>query len=387
MRASRRRILVRRAVAVLAAAGATAAIAILFAQDEDRATQPPSTAAAGVPPGVRKLVSRLDTEGKVDQVLALGFEGVDSTSPFLGELRQRQLGAVFVAGSNWIDAAQGAALVGALRDAAEQGGPVPPLIVARQQGGPDRAFADLPPAASAAQIGALDDPDRAERWSSAAARALAGAGFDLNLGPVADVAGIDSPLAGRAFGEDTDRVTRLTVAALVGCRNAGLACAPMHFPGMGAASQDTDIGPATVPQDRRTLFARDLTPFRAAIAAGAPALVLSHALFSALDPVTPASQAPAVATRLLRERVGFAGVAITDDLDTGAVKALGGVGPAAVASLAAGADLLLIESPGAPQAAARSALLRAVRDGELSRARLDEAAGRVLELKRRLRLL
>ena len=360
---------------------------MLLTGGEDRTKISAPAAATGVPPRVSKMVSRLSAEAKVDQVLALGFDGVDAASPFLDELRRRQLGAVFVAGGNWVDAAQGAALVDALRGAAEQGGAVPPLIVARQQGGQGRAFGDLPPAASEAQIGELDDPARAERWSFAGARALVDAGFDLNLAPVADVAGIDSPLALRSFGGDTERVTRLTVAAMVGCRNAGLACAPMHFPGMGAASQDTDIGPASVSQDRATLFARDLTPFRAALAAGAPALVLSHALFSALDPVTPASQSRVVATRLLRGRVGFTGVAITDDLDTGAVKALSGVGPAAVASLAAGADLLLVESAGQSQAAAHSALLRALRGGELSRGRLDEAAGRVLELKRRLGLL
>ena len=99
--------------------------------------------------------------------------------------------------------------------------------------------------------------------------------------------------------------------------------------------------------DRATLLRRDLVPFKVAFQAGAPAVVLSHSFFAAFDPVTPASQTRAIATGLLRGRLGFEGVAITDDLAAGAVRALGPVRDAAVASLLAGADLLLIERPGA----------------------------------------
>jgi beta-N-acetylhexosaminidase len=387
MLAPRRRILLRRTVAVLAAAGATAATAVLLSGAEEESRPGAPRGAAGVPAKVQDLLGRLSTEQKVDQVLALGFAGTDATSPVVAKLRGRQLGAVFVGSANWLDAAQGAALVGELRAAAEQGGPIPPLVLARQEGGDYRSFADLPPAQTELQIGDSGDPRAAQTWSAQTSRALRDAGFDLNLFPIADVATLDSPVADRAFGEESDLVARMTVAAMIGCRDAGIGCAPASFPGLGAASQDTDLGPATVGQNAATLLRRDLTPFRAAIAAGAPAVVVSHAFYAAFDPVTPASQARSIVTGLLRRRIGFGGVAITDDLDTGAVKALGSVRDAAVASLAAGADLLLIESPGETQEVVRSALLAATRNGEVSEPRLDEAAGRVLELKRRLGLV
>lgn len=377
----------RRGAGVLGAAGATAAIALLLGGGSEKPSPDAPPGTTGVPPKVRALLGRLSTEQKVDQVLALGFAGTDSTSPVLEKLRARQLGAVFVGAANWADAAQGTALIGEMRAAAEQGGPVPPLVIASQEGGIYRSFADLPPPQREIEIGDSGDPRVALNWSKQAGRALRDAGFDLNLFPVADVATLDSPIADRAFGEEPDLVAQMTVAALIGCRDAGIGCAPAHFPGMGAVSADTDLGPATVGENTATLLGRDLTPFRAAVAAGAPALVLSHAFYAAFDPVTPASQASSIATVLLRRRIGFTGVAITDDLDTGAVKALGSVRDAAVASLAAGADLLLIESPGEVQEAVRSALLRAVRDGKVAKSRLDEAAGRVLELKRRLGLL
>ncbi len=168
-----------------------------------------------------------------------------------------------------------------------------------------------------------------------------------------------------------------------GCRAEGLACAPLHFPGLGAASGDTDSGPATVSLDAASLERRDLAPFRAAFDAGAPAIVLSLAFYAAYDPVTPAALAEPVATGLLRDRLGFDGVAITDDLGAGAVRFGYSVGKAAVAALDAGADLLQI---GAPEDAigVREAIVDAVASGELDRDRLAQAAGRVLELKRGL---
>jgi beta-N-acetylhexosaminidase len=379
--------MVRRIAALLAAVVATAGIALLLTGGGDKSHPPAPPGASGVPPKVRNLVAGMGTEQKVDQVMAIGFAGTDATSPVFGKLRARQMGAVFVGRANWIDAVQGAALVGGLRATGEDGERVRPLIVAAQEGGDTRSFGDLPPPQSEFAVGQAGDMQAARGWSSQTGRALLQAGFDLNLFPVADVATLDSPMAGRAFGEDAGFVSLMTVAAMVGCRDAGIACAPRYFPGTGSASADTDLGPATVGQDAPTLLRRDLTPFRAAIQAGAPAVVLSHAFYAAFDPVTPGSQSPAIATGLLRRRIGFRGVAITDDLDAGAIRALGSVRDAAVASLRAGADLLLVESPGRVQEAVRSALLAAVRDGEVSGARLDEAAGRVFELKRQLGLL
>src|SRR5207244_1348125 len=117
-----------------------------------------------------------------------------------------------------------------------------------------------------------------------------------------------------------------------------------------------------------------------------PAVVVSLAFYAAYDPVTPGALSSAVTTGLLRKRLGYQGAAITDDLGAGAVKATSSVPEAAVAAVQAGSDLIQIDSP-ADQAGVRNALLRAVANGQISGARLDEAAGRVLELKHRAGLL
>jgi beta-N-acetylhexosaminidase len=191
----------------------------------------------------------------------------------------------------------------------------------------------------------------------------------------------------------------MTAAAILGCNAAEIACAPRHFPGQGAASESTGEGPATVGLDAATLEARDLAPFEAAFGEGAPAVVLSHAFYTAYDPVTPASLSSLVAFELLRERLGFRGVAITDDLGAGAIAARAaaseaGGGPrggtavtaGAIAALQAGADMVMISSPD-DQAGVADALIEAVGTGEVSEDRLDEAIGRVLVLKQQLGLV
>jgi beta-N-acetylhexosaminidase len=383
MRASRLRIWLRRGFAgVVAAAVALAAWFAFVGDGGDDEGGDERNRAPGVSRTAGQVVRGLDAEGQVDQVLLLGFDGVDTSAQIVAELRQRQIGGVLVGAQNGASPE----LLTAIAKAGRTDGRIPPLIVAAQEGGVYRTFPELPPAERAIDIGDTGDPERAQAWAAEAARALAGLGFHLNLFPVADVATIDSPLGGRAFSDDAVISAELTAAAIRGCEEAGLACAPAHFPGLGAASQDTAEGPATVSLDATSLEARDLEPFRAAVAEDAPAIVLSLALYSAYDAVTPGALTPQIVQRLLRDELRFKGVAITDDLGSGAVKATYRVPDAAVAALRAGADLVQVASV-EDQARVREAILAAVESGELPAERLAEAAGRVLELKRELGLI
>jgi beta-N-acetylhexosaminidase len=343
-------------------------------------------AAMPVPAGVMGLVDSLDKEELAEQVLLVGFEGTEPKGEFVLELRERQLGGVLVGRRNWLDAGQGTALVQALRAAGRGDNRIPPLVVTAQEGGEYRALADLPPEQTELQTGNEGDPEAAENWALETATALADAGFDLNLFPVADVAALSAPISDRAFSDDPVLAAQMTAAAIRGCREAQLGCAVAHFPGLGGASQDTARGPATVSLDAAGLSARDLEAFRAAFAERAPATVLSLAFYAAYDPVTPGALAEPVATGLLRDQLGYEGAAITDDLGSGAVRSLLKVPDAAVEALAAGADLIQIGDP-EHQNGVADAVVDALESGELSEARLRQAAGRVLELKRELGLV
>jgi beta-N-acetylhexosaminidase len=378
----------RRAGAIAAAVVATALIYLLFLRG-DGESDPGAGAGAtggGVSEPVAGLVEEMSLEERVDQVLLQGFEGTDATSPIFEELRKRQLGGVLIDEPNWIDVAAGAQLAGALRAEGLRGDRISPLIVTKQEGGSYRSFADLPPAERELDVGRAGDPAFAERWAFDAARGLRASGIDLNLGIVADVAGPDSPVAGRAFSNDPVIAAELVAAAVRGCRAARIACAALHFPGLGAASQDVGQGPATVSLDPATLASRDLVAFEAAFAEQVPAVVVSLAFYASYDAVTPAAMARPVTAGLLRDELGFEGLAITDDLGAGAVKATRTVPDAAVEALRAGADMVQIAAPGDQEGVAE-AIVEAARDGVIPEDRLAEAAGRVLELKRSLKLL
>ena len=382
MEAPRLRTWLRRGFAVLVLAALAAVAWLVFVRDDTGEGSEPEPRPPGVSRQASEVARGLDAEEQVDQVLLLGFAGADPGAPIVAELRERELGGVLVGAANGASPR----LLKALAQAGRAEDWIPPLLVAAQEGGVYRAFPELPPAERAIDIGDEASPERAQAWAAETARALADLGFNLNLFPVADVATLDSPVGGRAFSDDALLAAELTAAAMRGCREAGIACAPPHFPGLGAASQDTAEGPATVSQDSASLEARDLEPFRAAIAERAPAIVVSLAFYSAFDAVTPAALAPEVVQGLLRDELRFEGVAITDDLGSGAVKATYRVPDAAVAALRAGADLVQIASPD-DQARVREAILAALESGELPRDRLAEAVGRVLELKRSLGLI
>ncbi len=371
----RRVILRRRALAIAAALAATALIWLLLIRDgsQDGSSELVLTAAK-VSSETRNLLATLSPGEKASQLVLGAIAPAAGAAPGIG--------GVLIGRSAWPGANDAPKLIAGLHDA---GGPVPPLIAAHQEGGSYRQLADLPPEEREIAIGDLGDTDLAERWGEETSAALAAAGFDLNLAPVADVATLDSPIADRAFSDDTAVVTAMTTAALRGCRRGGVACAPGHFPGLGASSGDTDSDPATVSLDGATLAGRDLVPFETAIDRGVPAIVVSHAFYAAYDPVTPASQSPPILDGLLRGELGFEGAAITDDLEAGAIRARSRVDEAAVAAVAAGADMVQISDPAAVPAAVQ-ALTAAAGAGTISGQRLDDAAGRVLELKRKLGL-
>ncbi len=172
----------------------------------------------------------------------------------------------------------------------------------------------------------------------------------------------------------------MTAAAVEGCERGGVACAvgPLPGPRRRRAEHRRRAGRRSGSTPPRSRLAT-CVPFRAAFEAGVPATVVSHGLYTAYDPVTPASLSPAIATGLLRDELGFEGVAISDDIGAGAISAVTDPGSAAVEALNAGIDLVQVADP-ADVEPVRKALEAAVASGELSPERLQEAADRVAEL-------
>lgn len=368
----------RALLAVLVALVLVAAVVtvlIKHGSDDDSAAE-----AVPGPPQVEKLVSAMSPQQKAEAVLAAGFTDPDAA---VKQAQKTQLGGFVVEPEAWPGLARGRQLLARISAAAGGGGRVPPLLITQQEGGQYNALPDMPPALRQIDI---TTSQQALDTALQTGRALRAAGFHMNLAPVADVATLDSPVADRAFGDDPTLVSVLTASAARGCAQSGLACAASHFPGLGGASNDPADGPATVSLDAGSLENRDLLAFQAAFTQKLPAVVLSLAAYAAYDPVTPAALSPDVINDVLRDQYGFDGVAITDDLSSGAITA--GIGPAeaAVEAIAAGADLVQIGDP-TDAAQALTALAAAIQSADIPAARINEAVGRVLALKRRIGLL
>lgn len=165
----------------------------------------------------------------------------------------------------------------------------------------------------------------------------------------------------------------------VGLQGGGVAATAKHFPGLGAAAENTDFAVQRIGLPRQTLRDVDEAPYRAFVAAGGDLVMLSTAIYPALSP-DPAAFSRAIATGELRTRLGFDGVSITDALDTVAVRAFGGPAKSAVAAARAGSDLLLFTALGPAERAWR-ALSARLRAGSLARAEFEAAAQRVLDLR------
>jgi beta-N-acetylhexosaminidase len=277
------------------------------------------------------------------------------------------------------DNATGPAQVTALtRQLRSSAGDPRPLICVDQEGGGIRILPWSPPSGS--------QPDQAAAGTvradaRAAAVALRGQGISVSLAPVADVPDVSaSAMSGREFSTDPETAAQDVAAAVAGWRAGGVLPTLKHFPGLGGTTVNTDDGPATVSRTREQL-AEDLVPFRAGIAAGAPLVMLSHAVYTAVDPDHIASQSAAVAQGLLRDELGFRGVSMTDSLEAAAVRAVTpDPGAAAVASVDAGVDVILTTGRGSYIQVVR-ALEAKARAVPAFRARVRESAARVVALR------
>jgi beta-N-acetylhexosaminidase len=232
-----------------------------------------------------------------------------------------------------------------------------------------------------AALGAVDDAGLTRAVYAAIGADLAAAGINYDLAPTVDVnTADDNPIIGtRSFGRDPMLVTRHAGAAVTGLQSAGVAACAKHYPGHGATVTDSHLELPTVDAPLSMLRERDLPPFAAAVAAGAQSVMTAHIRIPELTGDGPATFSRAALTDLLRGEYGFTGVVITDALEMkGATEAAGGIGPAAVRSLAAGADLLCVGAE-VDQALVENVvadIVSGVGDGRLDLARLEQAAER-----------
>ena len=381
----RRRALIRRRRRTLAAAACAALVIGVIAGaasggGDDEPAAPDAPPPAGEPSAeapreqAREPVDRLTLRQQVGQMIVLRFAGTSAPGYVREVLRERRAAGAILFRDNVIDPPQLRALTDQLHGADPDA-----LVCVDQEGGEIRIVPWAAPERSAPQQGA-EGTARAD--ATAAGRDLRAAGIDVSLAPVGDVPSVPgAAMAGREFSTDAGAAAAATAASVRGWLAGGVLPTVKHFPGLGGATVNTDEGSATIDRTRSELDA-DLEPFRAALDAGAPLVMASHAVYPALDGERIASQSPAVIDGLLRGELGFEGVVMTDSLEAAAVRAVADVDEAALASARAGVDVMLTTGRGSYIRVFRALLGEARRSPEF-RERVRASAARVLEARNR----
>lgn len=384
--------------------GTTAQVATPQTTAADENTLDVGSVGATTPNVARQTLAGLSLQQEAAQVLLAAFSGT-SLDPYLARLLAAgPPGGLLLLEANIAHNEQLKTLISDAQTVAGRAAGIGLLIAVDQEGGPvARIREGIPNQPAARVVGARYSVLEAARLAEETAKALRALGINVNLAPVADVVSDpESFLYLRTYSGDPTVVARFVRAVTEGYRKGGLATVVKHFPGHGAAPEDTHsrtaISHASLAEFANTHF----PPFLAAMEAGTEGIMVAHVVAEAYDPERPASLSPVVVNTVLRMGLGFAGLVVADDLEMAGAAwrthasqgrsgqtSSGSVNPAetAVAALLAGCDLLISTGTLDRQLQIIEGIVEAVENGDLPRERLDEAALRVLQLKARCGLL
>ena len=358
-------------------------ICVRRGQDAAQPEPTPRPSAAVRKDAAQTLLDGMTTHEKICQLLIVHPEALTGggtvtgmTDSLAAALREYPVGGVLLSAGNMTSGEQLAALTAALSNGCKTA----PLISVDEEGG---RVARLMNTVGTTKLGSMysyraQGTQGAHDNAQTIARNIAAYGFNTDFAPVADVwtNKRSNAIGDRAYSDDYDEAAELVAAAVKGFHDGGVICCLKHFPGHGSTKPDSHDGAATVDKTLPQLRQEDLKPFVSGIAAGADMVMVGHLTVPTMDDA-PASLSHKIVTNLLRYDLGFRGVIVTDGLQMQALAQYTD-GEKAVLALAAGNDMLL-EISDVPGTVA--AIEKALADGTLSRAALDESVLRILQLK------
>ena len=329
----------------------------------------------------------MDIKCAIGQRIMAGFPGTELDEEFISLVRDAKIGNVILFRRNVESRAQITRLCAQLKDLITSETGIEPFIAIDQEGGIVTRLSDdmiNTPGAMALAAAGGDAPYRAGYIT---ARELRSCGITVNLAPVLDVnSNPANPVIGvRSFGDDPERTLPLALAFMRGSMEGGVMACGKHFPGHGDTAVDSHLGLPLVEKSLEELELCELLPFQGAIEAGIPAIMSSHVIFPALEPNRiPATMSRRVLTGLLRQKLGFNGIVISDCMEMQAISRFYGTVAGSVAAIAAGADLVCISHTAAFARETAEQLYAKHESGTLPRGELDASLARITEAKRRL---
>jgi len=327
-------------------------------------------------------------EQAVGQQFLLSFKGREAPpNHFLEVLRRQHVGGVVLfRHKNMGDLAELRGLTSALQRAAAESGQPPLLIAADQEGGQLIAVDHTTPFPGNMALGAAGSDKLAYKVGRAIGKELSAVGINVDFAPVCDVNSnpLNPVIGTRSFGEDPKLVARMSAALIRGLQSSGVAATAKHFPGHGDTSSDSHRGAPIVRHSAKRIHSVELLPFRAAVNSRARFVMTAHIVMPALNGGSnelPATLSPRILRDLLRRKMRFDGVIVSDALDMHAMEQGAGYIAETMAAIAAGIDLLLFNHDLSRVEPACSSLVQAARRGLLSADEIHASARRIMALK------
>ena len=329
---------------------------------------------------VDKLVANMSDADKVGQLLMIGIHGKTLNDDVKFMLNEYRVGGIILFDRNMESKDQVKTLIADINKAGKSAGLTPLFLGIDQEGGAvarmDDKLIKVPPAE---EVGKMP-VEQAVSLAKQSGAELKDLGFNINFAPVADL----GLTYGRSYSTSPDEVVRYAGAVGKAYDEAGLWYSYKHFPGIGKIDVDLHADTSIVPVSKETLLSEDTKVFIDLIKQSKPntyTIMVSHAMYPQIDPDHPASLSKAIITDWLRKDIGYNGVVVTDDMDMGALAKHYTFGDMAVQSILAGSDILLVCHEYEHMQEAYNGLMKAVKDGRISKERLDESVKRILLMK------
>jgi len=328
-----------------------------------------------------------ELNSRIGQLVMAGMPGPHMDDGTVALIRDYNIGGIILFSRNIQDPLQLANLCGQLQDMAVKNHGRPLLLAVDQEGGRvARLREPFTVFEGNSAIGRSDRPvEKALEFGEITAREMKLVGLNMNLAPVLDVqrGEVEKHLAGRSFGEEPDQVALLGRTVIAALQENGIMAVAKHFPGLGRTSVDPHFQLPRIDIDFDEMDAINLPPFRAAIDEGVSAIMTSHAIYPAIDPENPATLSPGILRNLLRQKMDFEGLLMTDDLEMGAIAKHQSVAEGACQAFQAGADILLICKDQEKVLESINLLRRKLLQDEIKMERLDQSLGRIEKAKSR----
>lgn len=329
---------------------------------------------------VDKLVANMSDADKVGQLMMIGIHGKTLNDDAKFMLNEYRVGGIILFDRNMESKDQVKSLIADINKTGKSAGLTPLFIGIDQEGGAVARMEDqlikVPPAEELGK----EPIEQAVSLAKQSGTELKDLGFNINFAPVADL----GLTYGRSFSTNPDEVARYASAVGKAYDEAGLWYSYKHFPGIGKTDVDLHADTSVVPVSKETLLNEDTKVFVDLIKQSKPntyAIMVSHAMYPQIDPDHPSSLSKVIITDWLRKDMGYNGVVVTDDMDMGALAKHYTFGDMAVQSILAGSDILLVCHEYEHMQEAYNGLMKAVKDGRISKERLDESVKRILLMK------